>query len=76
MRFSNEQDTQSKINVIGQSWVGGFPLSEGLEAFVNQKLPQEEDKHLLKTLIEILTKEGSEAVKDKIAAMIEELKEA
>lgn len=49
-------------------------MSEGLEGFVSQQLPHQEDRDLLKLLIDTFKKEGAEAVKEKIKVMIDELR--
>lgn len=49
-------------------------MSEELESFVSQQLPHQEDRDLLKLLLETFKKEGAEAVKEKIATLIDELR--
>jgi hypothetical protein len=49
-------------------------VSDGLEEFVSKQLPQTEDKEFLKVLLGVFKSEGTEAVKEKIMAMIDELK--
>ena len=49
-------------------------MSVGLEEFVSKQLPQQEDKEFLKVLLGFFKNEGSEAVKEKIMALIDELK--
>jgi hypothetical protein len=51
-------------------------MTEKMKEFVSKQLPQEEDTALLKKLVEILKRDGAEAVAEKISAMIDELKEA
>ena len=51
-------------------------MAEKMEEFVSKQLPQEEEKKLLKILVEAFKKDGADAVAEKISEMIDELKEA